>query len=88
MKRSAELAQSRRRLKFTPTQIHQGPGQSQASNSRPVAAWRRNGSFVARITVEDEAGHKAVKWVPWTGSTLAKAQDEFRTLLVERSKFT
>jgi hypothetical protein len=25
--------------------------------------WRRNGSFVARVTVEDDAGRKAVKWV-------------------------
>lgn len=48
--------------------------------------WRRNGNFVARITVEDDAGHKAVKWVPLKGATVAEAQDEFRALLVERSE--
>ncbi|MBI2926409.1 MAG: tyrosine-type recombinase/integrase [Verrucomicrobia bacterium] len=48
--------------------------------------WRRNGSFVARITVEDDAGRKAVKWVPLKAETAAEAQDEFRTLLVERSE--
>jgi hypothetical protein len=26
--------------------------------------WRRNGKFVARITVEDDAGRKQVKWCP------------------------
>jgi hypothetical protein len=25
--------------------------------------WRRNGKFAARITVEDEAGLKQVKWL-------------------------
>jgi integrase len=48
--------------------------------------WRRNGSFVARITVEDDAGRKAVKWVPLKAKTAAEAQDEFRTLLVERGE--
>ena len=48
--------------------------------------WRRNGSFVARITVEDDAGRKAVKWVPLNAETAAAAQEEFRTLLVERSE--
>ena len=43
--------------------------------------WRRNSSFVARITVEDDAGRKAVKWVPLKAKTAAEAQDEFRTLL-------
>src|SRR5208282_2734199 len=48
--------------------------------------WRRNGRFVARITVEDDAGHKTVKWVPLKAETAAAAQEEFRTLLVERSE--
>ncbi len=48
--------------------------------------WRRNGNFVARITVEDDAGRKAVKWVPLKAETTAEAQDEFRTLLVERNE--
>ena len=48
--------------------------------------WRRNGKFVARITIEDDAGHKMVKWVPLKAETAAAAQEEFRTLLVERSE--
>jgi integrase len=48
--------------------------------------WRRNGKFVARITVEDDAGRKAVKWVPLKAETAAAAQEEFRTLLVERGE--
>lgn len=48
--------------------------------------WKRNGHFLARLTVEGEAGHKAVKWVPLNAATVAEAQDEFRTLLVERTE--
>ena len=48
--------------------------------------WKRNGKFVARITVEDDAGGKAVKWVPLAAETAAQAQEEFRTLLVERGE--
>jgi integrase len=48
--------------------------------------WKRNGKFVARITVEDDAGGKAVKWVPLKAGTTAQAQEEFRTLLVERGE--
>jgi len=48
--------------------------------------WRRNGKFVARITVEDDAGRKAVKWVPLKAETAAVAQEEFRTVLVERGE--
>ena len=48
--------------------------------------WRRNGKFVARITVEDDAGRKAVKWVPLDAQTAAGAREEFRTLLVERGE--
>src|SRR6266516_976979 len=48
--------------------------------------WRRNGKFVARITVEDEAGRKSVKWKPLDADKAAAAQDQFRTVLVERSE--
>jgi integrase len=48
--------------------------------------WRRNGNFLARITVEDDDGRKAVKWVPLTAASAAAAQEEFRTLLVERGE--
>ena len=41
---------------------------------------------MARITVEDEAGRKAVKWVPLEAETAADAQEKFRTLLVERGE--
>ena len=48
--------------------------------------WRRNGKFMARITVEDDAGRKRLKWVPLEAATAAAAQEEFRTLLVERGE--
>jgi integrase len=48
--------------------------------------WRRGQKFIARITVEDDAGRKAVKWVPLTADTPAEAIEAFRTLLVERSE--
>jgi len=48
--------------------------------------WRRNQSFLARISVEAEDGRKNVKWVPLKAKTGAEAQEEFRTLLVERSE--
>ena len=48
--------------------------------------WRRNGKVMARITVEDDAGRKRLKWVPLTAATAAAAQEEFRTLLVERGE--
>jgi integrase len=48
--------------------------------------WRRNGKFVARITVEDDAGRKAVKWVPLEATTPAEAKQELDKLVVERSE--
>jgi hypothetical protein len=48
--------------------------------------WRRNGKFLVRITVEDDAGGKKVKWVPLEPGTIAAAQEEFRTLLMERGE--
>lgn len=46
--------------------------------------WQRNGRFFARITVEDDAGRKAMKWVPLDSTTSAEAQTEFRRVRVER----
>ena len=48
--------------------------------------WRRNGKFVARITVEDEAGRKAIKWVPLEATTPGEAKQELDKLVVERSE--
>ena len=48
--------------------------------------WRRNGKFVARLTVEDAAGRKAVKWVPLAAATAADAKLELDKLMVERSE--
>src|SRR5262245_33942889 len=49
--------------------------------------WRRNGNFVARITVEDDAGRKSMKWIPLDEAhSAAEAQEEFRKLLVERGE--
>ena len=49
--------------------------------------WRRNGSFYARITVEDDCGRKSIKWVPLEAAqTASDAQEEFRKLLVERDE--
>jgi integrase len=48
--------------------------------------WRRNGKFVARITVEDDVGRKAVKWVPLEAQSAAQAKQEFDKLAVERSE--
>ena len=48
--------------------------------------WRRNGKYLARISVEDEAGRKDVRWVPLSAKSAAEAQEEFRTLMVERTE--
>lgn len=48
--------------------------------------WRRGGKFLARITVEDDAGKKEVKWVPLKATTPGAAQEELRTVLVERKE--
>jgi integrase len=84
------------RMKPTATQSKSGS----SSNSRrhkytkvcdnrkhPIRGlWRRSGKFLARITVEDDAGRKTVKWVPLKAQTTAEAQEEFRTVLVERGE--
>jgi len=41
---------------------------------------------VARITVEDDDGHKAVKWVPLETTSAAETKQELDKLVVERSK--
>ena len=48
--------------------------------------WRRNGRFIARITVEDERGQPRVKWHPLDATAVAQAQNELRNLLVERKE--
>jgi len=48
--------------------------------------WKRNGNFIARITVEDDGGRKAVKWVPLEATTAAEAKQELDKLMVERSE--
>lgn len=48
--------------------------------------WRRNGKFLARITVEAADGRKNVRWVTLAAKSAAEAQEEFRKLLVERSE--
>ncbi|HNQ90943.1 MAG TPA: tyrosine-type recombinase/integrase [Verrucomicrobiota bacterium] len=83
-------------MKRLATQCNPGSGSSsrryrytKALDNRKHAIrglWRRNGKFVARITVEDDAGRKPVKWVPLEAQTVAEAQEEFRKLLVERSE--
>src|SRR5881409_3671779 len=49
--------------------------------------WRRNGTYLARITAEDDEGRKSVKWVPLAEATTdAEAVVEFRKLLTERAE--
>jgi integrase len=48
--------------------------------------WRRNGNYLARLTVEDSIGRKTLKWSPLAAQTLGEAQGELRTLLVERKE--
>jgi integrase len=50
--------------------------------------WRRNGKFFARLTVEDADGRKKLQWAALQAGTVAEAQAEFRTLLVERQDNT
>src|SRR5581483_12315903 len=47
--------------------------------------WERNGKYVARINVEDEAGMKHNRWVPLAGvTTVPQAQEKLKTLHVDR----
>jgi integrase len=46
--------------------------------------WRRNGRFFANVSVSDDLGRKAPKWVPLQGDTLTTAITDYRKLLVER----
>lgn len=47
--------------------------------------YRRNRSYYARLSIEDERGRKKMVWVPLEVSTTAQGQEELRRLLVERS---
>lgn len=47
--------------------------------------WRRNESYYARLTVEDDCGRKTLKWVPLDGAqTASDANKEFEKLKGER----
>ena len=46
--------------------------------------WRRNGAFLARLTVEESNGEKRVKWAKLKAATAAEAVEELKTLHVER----
>lgn len=49
--------------------------------------WERNGKFIARIAVEDDAGRKQTRWVPLEDAdTVAQAQEKLKTLHVDRSR--
>ena len=69
---------SSRRYKYTKVLDHR----KHAIRSR----WRCNGKFLARTTVEDEAGRKQVKWVPLKAGIATEAQAEFRPVFVERKE--
>lgn len=78
------------------TQSHSQTGQSQSSRrytyqkltdnrKHPIRGlWRRNGKFFARLTIEEADGRKKLQWAALDARTVAEAQAEFRTLLVER----
>jgi integrase len=69
---------SSRRYKYTKVQDNR---------KHPIRGlWRRNGNFRARITVENEAGRKVLRWVPLAAKTPADAVVEFRKLSVERTE--
>ena len=46
--------------------------------------WRRNGAFLARLTVEGMDGKKHVRWARLKAGTPAEAVEELKTLHVER----
>jgi integrase len=48
--------------------------------------WRRNGAFVARASIEGEAGRKVIRWIPLAAESAAEAQSELRKLLTEREE--
>src|SRR5213594_1242665 len=48
--------------------------------------WKRNGSFLARLTVEENDGKRAVKWAPLKATTAAEAITELKALHTERSE--
>jgi integrase len=48
--------------------------------------WRRGGHFLVRLTVRDDLGRPSLRWVSLKAATVAEAQEELRTILVERSE--
>ncbi len=46
--------------------------------------WKRGDKFYARLAIEDDLGKKTVRRIPLEAETVAQAQAEMRTLLVER----
>jgi integrase len=49
--------------------------------------WERNGKFIARIAMEDDAGKKENRWVPLeSAKTIAQAQEQLKTLHVDRTR--
>ena len=49
--------------------------------------WERNGKFIARIAMEDDAGMNENRWVPLEGAkTIAQAQEQLKTLRVDRTR--
>jgi integrase len=49
--------------------------------------WERNGTFIARIAVEDADGMKRTRWVPLEGAqTVPQAQEQLKTLHVDRTR--
>ena len=83
------------RMKCTATQRNRGASSSSRrhrytkvrdNRKHPVRGlWRRNGVYLARITVEDDEGRKSKKWVPLPEATTdAAAVAAYQELLVER----
>lgn len=55
---------------------------------RPIRGlWERNGRFLARITIENDAGVGEKRWVPLEDAeTAAQAQEKLKTLHVDRAR--
>ena len=69
---SANSATSATRLRTSVPQYRKVLDERKHPIRRP---WKRNGNLVARITVEDDAGCKAVKWVPLTANTVGTERE-------------
>ncbi len=54
---------------------------------KPVRGlWRRGEKFYARLSLEDDEGRKAVKWVPLEAATIAAAVEELGEKKVDRKR--